>query len=245
MAYLFGESILEKQVPFSELLVGWIYHLLNTEMKTVMDSSILKSSVVCKEDGHVKNILSILKQSRINRKLPAGCEFLQEIYTRFGTIIDTVKRCLKFENRVELLLIEESTEAVSKASKNFHELHKDHNTEEKLAYPGLWDMIEVFSPVKHANNLLESNGEPGLATVLYIIQKLKSQMELLVFVVGHGSEFFIPHSETLSMAQLMLNELNIITPYDLYCAACVFQPGIFYLYFDSDAERNFLMEKRQ
>lgn len=104
-AKIFGASIYSSnKIAYSERLVGFISHQMNSTIKPSIKSELIKERQNYHDLSTVKSIVSTPTHADLNDQLPDWYTLIQEISSGFGTTFDVVQRFLRPADKLQKLL---------------------------------------------------------------------------------------------------------------------------------------------
>lgn len=95
MLAVFGVSLPANKVPYSNRRFPCIFHQLNVAMKSIVESTVIRESIILGDLKSLKTIFSTFNHTEMNDELDSPFKIIQEISTRFGTAFDVIQHFLK------------------------------------------------------------------------------------------------------------------------------------------------------
>lgn len=159
MPRMLDASFSANQTPFSDQCAGCMIYQLNTVMKLVAESSLLRSTMIPESFEHIKKAIKTFRHAGFNSKPLHASESKQESPARFGRKYNFVERFVLFSSEMLNTVKECNSEASKKKSFLSELVNRKGDTTSWVrpdgseSFPVLSTLVNIFPPICHAQTL--------------------------------------------------------------------------------------------
>lgn len=167
----------------------------------------------------------------MNDHLPDGFELEQKCSAKFSTTFDAVEQFLKSHILVVAIPDENMLYfALTGRAKELLSFIYQMTENGVLVLPALRAMLDVFTPLRRAQTLLESSRKITIASILSLHEKVKWQLSLLADDFSStdvtSNRIMESHDLACTLARNNLAQIQNIPYFDVWAAVCVAHAGL-------------------